>query len=120
MSKNAWSPGPDQPVGEVVRVRVAPLARDRVDRLDLVRPHLVEPLAGEPDDLVLPDAGLEHVDDVLVDAVDHGGGLAQQHDLVHGLDRPGVQHVLLDVDDPQALRLHLEQEGGLDDVDPDR
>ena len=82
MSKNAWSPGPDQPVGEVVRVRVAALARDRVDRLDLVRAHLVQPLVGQRDDLVLPDAGLERLDDVLVDAVDHRRGLGQQHDLV--------------------------------------
>ena len=82
MSKNAWSPGPDQPVGEVVRVRVAPLAGDRVDRLDLVGAHLVEPLVGQRDDLVLADAGLQHLDDVLVDAVDHRRRLVEQHDLV--------------------------------------
>ncbi len=76
---------PDQPVGEVVRVRVAPLAGDRVDRLDLVGAHLVEPLVGQRDDLVLPDAGLERLDDVLVDAVDHRRGLVEQHDLVGDL-----------------------------------
>src|SRR6202000_797976 len=36
--------GADEAVGEVVRVRVAALARDRVHGLDLVGAHLVEPL----------------------------------------------------------------------------
>ena len=112
--------GPDQPVGEVVRVRVAPLPRDRVDRLDLVRAHLVEPLVGERHDLVLADARLERLDDVLVDPVHHRHGLGQQHDLVARLDHPSVEHELLGVDDGQSLPLHLEEERRLDDVDADR
>src|SRR4051794_21692832 len=113
----AW---PDQPVGEVVRVRVAPLAGDGVDRLDLVRPHLVEALVGEGDDLVLADAGLQPLDDPLVDPVDHRDGLGQQHDLVGRLDDARVQHVLLGVDDGESLPLHLEEERRLDEVDPHR
>ena len=111
---------PDDAVGEVVRMRVAPLARDRVDRLDLVRTQLIEPLVRQCDDLVLPNTRLERVDDVLVDPVDHRRGLVQQHDLVLRLDHPGIQHVLLGVGDLEALPLHLEEEGRLDDVDADR
>ena len=37
----------DQPVGEVVRMRRAALAGNRVDRLDAIRAHFVEPLGGE-------------------------------------------------------------------------
>ena len=48
--------GPDDAVGEVVRVRVASLARDRVDRLHLVTAELVQSLVRERDDLVLADA----------------------------------------------------------------
>jgi phosphoserine phosphatase len=74
--------GADDAVGEVVRVRVAPLAGDRVDRLDLVRAELVQPLVRQGHDLVLAHARLECLDDVLVDPVDHRGGLVEQHDLV--------------------------------------
>ena len=109
--------GADEPVGEVVRVRVAPLTGDRVDRLDLVGAHLVEALVGVRDDLVLAHPGLQHLDDVLVDAVDHRRRLVEQDDLVGRLDHPGVEHELLAVDDRQALPLHLEQERRLDDVD---
>ena len=116
MSKNAWSPGPDQPVGEVVRVRVAALAGDRVDRLDLVGAHLVEPLVRQRDDLVLPDAGLQRLDDVLVDAVDHRRGLVEQHDLVAGLDLARVEHQLLGVADVMPAACELEQHRRLDDV----
>ena len=111
---------PDQPVGEVVRMRVAALARDRVDRLDLVGAHLDQPLAGQGDDLVLAYAGFQRLDDVLVDAVDHRGRLREQHDLVGRLELPGVEHQLLAVDDREPLALHLEEECRLHDVDPDR
>ena len=111
---------PDEPVGEVVRMGIASFPADRVDGLHLIGPHRVEPLVHQRDDLVLPDAGLEHLDDVLIDPVDHRGGLGEQHDLVGGLDLPRVEHALLAVDDSQSLPLHLEQERGLDDVDADR
>src|SRR3954453_19381874 len=111
---------PDQPVGEVVRVGVAALAGDRVDRLHLVRAQLIEALVGVGDDLVLADARLQPLRDPLVDAVHHRDRLGQQHDLVGRLDHPGVEHVLLGVDDAQPLTLHLEQERRLHEVDADR
>src|ERR1035437_4496662 len=67
--------GTDNSVGEVVRVRVAPLTRDCVNCLDLVGTHLVESLVGERDDLVLTNTGLEGFEDVLIDTVDHCRGL---------------------------------------------
>ena len=48
----------DQAVGEVVRMRRAALARNRVDRLDAVGAHLVEARRRERDDLRFLDAGL--------------------------------------------------------------
>ena len=112
--------GPDDAVGEVVRMRVASLARDRVDRLHLVAAELIESLVRERDDLVLAHARLEHVDDVLVDAVDHRCRLVEQHDLVLRLDDAGVEHRLLGVAHRDALPLQLEQERGLNDVDAER
>jgi hypothetical protein len=112
--------GPDDAVGEVVRMRVAPLARDRVDRLHLVAAELVQPLVGQRDDLVLAHPRLQHVDDVLVDAVDHRRGLVEQHDLVRRLDDAGVEHGLLGVANRDALPVQLEQERGLDDVEAER
>ena len=120
MSKNAWSPGRMSRSEKLCGCGLHRSPRDRVDRLDLVRTHLVEPLVRERDDLVLAHARLERLDDVLVDAVDHRGGLGEQHDLVGRLDLPRVEHQLLAVDDRQALPLHLEQERRLDDVDAHR
>ena len=79
----------DQPVGEDVRVRAAPLARDRVDRLDELRAHLEQARVRERHDVALADARLQRLEDVLVDAVDHRAGLRQQHDLVRALDLAG-------------------------------
>ena len=90
MSKYAWSPGRIEPVGEHVRVRAAPLAGDRVDRLDELRPHLEQPRVRQRHDVALADAGLQDLEDVLVHAVDHRAGLGQQHDLVRALDLAGV------------------------------
>src|SRR5262245_3264218 len=76
----------DDAVGEVVRVRATALARDRVDRLDAVRAHLVEALGGQADDLVLARARLERLEDVLVDAVDHRRGHVEWGRLVMALE----------------------------------
>ncbi len=105
MSKNAWSPGRMHAVGEIVRVRIAALAGDGVDRLDVVRAHLVEHLVGLGDDVVLAHAGLQLLVDHLIDAVDHGGGLVEQHDLVDVLDLARIEHHLLAVDELQAFLL---------------
>ena len=94
MSKKAWSPGPQQPVGEHVRVGVAAVARDGVDRLDLFRPHLEEQLVRAPDDLVLVHPGPQHPVDLVVDGVDEPGRLVEQHDLLRRLDRArGEEHL---------------------------
>src|SRR5215470_5181703 len=87
----------DDPVGEVVRVRAAALARDRIDRLDAVRAHLVEALGGQADDLVFARAGLERLEDVLVDAVDHRRRHVEQGQLVLALEHPRLEHHLLAV-----------------------
>ena len=60
---------------------------------------------------------LQHLEDVLIYAVDHGARLRQQHDLVGALDLAGVHHRLLAVDHPQPGRLEREEHGGLGEVD---
>ena len=120
MSKKAWSPGRMQAVGEVVRVRIAALAGDGVDRLDVVGAHLVEHLVGLRDDVVLADARLQLLPDHVVGAVDHRGGLVEQDDLVDVLDLAGVEHDLLAVDDLHAGLLQLEEHRRLGEVDADR
>src|SRR5687768_8063016 len=62
--------GANQAISEIVRMRRAALTRDRVDRLDAIRAHLVEPARRKRHDLRLLDAGLERLGDVLVHAVD--------------------------------------------------
>ena len=89
--------GAEQAVGEIVRMWVAALTRDGVDRLDLVRAHLIEPLGGVGDDIAFAHAGLQFLEDLMIDAVYHGGGLIEQHDLVDILDLARVQHGLLGV-----------------------
>ena len=68
----------DQPVGEHVGMRAAPLAGDRVDGLDELGAHLEQPGVGQADDVALPHAGLQRLEDVVVHAVDHGAGLGEQ------------------------------------------
>ncbi len=111
---------PDHAVGEVVRMRVAPLAGHRVDGLHVVGAHVVEPLAGQRHDLVLPYARPQRLCDVGVDAVHHGGRDRQQGDLVGRLDLPRVQHHLLAVADLDALALEFEDGGQLGEVHADR
>src|SRR4030095_4589842 len=110
----------DDPVREVVRMRAAPLAGDRVDRLHAVRAHLVEPPGGEADDLVLAGAGLERLEDVLVDAVDHRGRHVEERQLVLALEHPRLEHYLLAVADLDAGFLQSEEEWRLDQIDAER
>ena len=60
---------PDQPVGEHVRMRAAPLTGDRVDRLHLLRPVLVQVAADQGDAGVLPDARAQVPVELVVGAV---------------------------------------------------
>ena len=71
-----------EPVGEHVRMRVAAVARDGVDRLDLLRAHLEQQLVRARDDLVLVDARPQHPVDLVVDGVDEPGRLVEQRDLL--------------------------------------
>src|SRR5437867_5461944 len=104
-------------VGEVVRVGAAALTRDRVDRLDAVGAHGVEPLRRERHDLVLADARSEGLGDILVDPVHHRRGHVQERELVRALERARLEHHLLAVAHPYARLLKREQEGRLDNVD---
>ena len=85
----AWT---QEPVGEDVRMRVAAVARDGVDRLDLLGAHLEEQLMGARHDLMLVHAGTEHPVDLLVDRVDQPGRLVEQGDLLRRLDLARLEH----------------------------
>ena len=49
--------GADHAVGEIVRVRIAALAGDRVDRFDVVGAMAIQELVDHADDVVLAHAG---------------------------------------------------------------
>ncbi len=85
---------PQEPVGEDVRVRVATVARDRVDRLHLLGAHLEQQLVRPRDDLVLVDAGAQHPVDLVVDRVDEPGRLVEERDLLGGLDLARLEECL--------------------------
>ncbi len=112
--------GPDHAVGEIVGVRIAALAGNRVDRLDVVGAVRVEEAVRVCHDVGLARAWFELLEDLLVDAVDHRGRAVEQRDLVDVLDLSRFQHHLLAVDDLEAGRLQLEHHRRLDDVDADR
>ena len=101
-------------------MRVAALARDRVDRLHVVRAHLVEHLVGQRDDVVLAHAGFQLFVDHVIDAIDHAGRLGQQLDLVPVLDLARRQHDLLAVDHLDALLLQRVEHGRFGIVDAHR
>ena len=81
-----------QPVGERVRVRVAAVARDGVDRLDVLRSEVEQRLHRLGDDLVLGDPGAERPVDLVVHGVDDRRGVIEQGELVLGLELARVQH----------------------------
>ena len=113
-------PGAQRAVGEHVRVRAAALARDRVDALDELRPHVVEDLVDQRDALVLAEPGPHRPVELLVSGVDHHAGLVEQGDLVNGLDHPRLLQQLLAVDHLDPEPLQREQDRRLDRVDPER
>ena len=108
------------PFGEVMRVRAAALAGDRVDRFDAVGAHLVQALGGERDDLRFLHARLERLRDVLVDAVDHRRSHVEERELVDVLYLARFEHDLLPVAHLDALFLQREEHRRLDDVDAER
>src|SRR5579885_1536639 len=109
-----------QAVGEDVRVRVAAVARDGVDRLDLLGAHLEQELLRARDDLVLVDARAEHAVDLLVDGVDEAGRLVEQRDLVRRLDLARLEHDARPVGHVQARALQRLEGHEVCHVDPER
>ena len=103
-----------------MRVRAAALAGDRVDALDVLRPHLVEPRRDQRHGVVLAHARLHRLVEVVIRGVHHAGRMRQQRDLVLRLDLARVRHQLLAVDDVQAFLLRGQRHRRLDDVDADR
>jgi hypothetical protein len=101
-------------------MRVAALAGDRVDRLHVVRAHLVEQLVRQRDDVVFAHAGFQLLVDHVVDAIDHAGRLRQKLDLVPVLDLARAQHDLLAVDDLDAFFLQRVEHRGFGIVDAHR
>ena len=120
MSKKAWSPGRMIRSVKLCGCGLQRSPGDRVDRLDAVGAHAVKPHRRQGDDVVLPDAGLERLGDVEVDAVDHGRRHVEQHQLVDALDLARLQHGLLRVAHVDAELLQLEHHRHLDDVDAER
>ena len=65
-------------------------------------------------------ARLQLLPDHVIDAVDHRGGLVEQHDLVDVLDLAGIEHHLLAVDDLHSRLLQFEEHRRLGEIDADR
>ena len=111
---------PQEPVGEDVRMRVAAVARDGVDRLDLLRAHLEQQLVRARDDLVLVDAGAQHPVDLVVDRVDDPGRLVEERDLLGGLDLARLEEHLGAVGDVHPGALQRLDRDEVRHVDPER
>ena len=103
-----------------MRVRVAAIARDGVDRLDLLGAELEEQLHGPRHDLVLAHARAQHAVDLLVDGVDDRRRVLEQRDLVGRLDRAGPHHHGLRVGRLDALALQRVERLHVGQVDPQR
>ena len=64
--------------------------------------------------------GFKRLVDVVIDPVDHGAGLAEEHDLIGALDLPGEHHGLLSVGDLEPFLLQGKKDRSLRHVDPQR
>ena len=101
-------------------MRIAALARDRVDRLDVVGAVRVEELVDLGDDVVFADARTEHFIDHVIGAIDHRGRAVEQRDLVGRLYLARAQHDLLAVLYLEPGLLEFEHHRRFDDVNADR
>ena len=110
----------DQPVGEVVRMRAAALARNRIDRFDTIGSHFIQTFRCERDDLAFLHTGLQFGGDILVHAIHHARCDVQQRDLVVAFDLTRGEHHLLAVADLDALFLQGEQHRGFAYVEAQR
>src|SRR5215218_6676468 len=111
---------PEQSVREHVRVRVAAVSGDGVDRLALLRAELEEDLHRARHDLVLAHAGPQHSIDLLVDGVHDGSRMLEQRDLLFGFDRARLHHHRLRVRRLDALTLQGVQRLHIGEVDAER
>src|SRR4051812_40797882 len=112
--------GADHAVGEIMRMRAAALAGDRVDRFDAIGAHFIQPLGRERDDFVFAHARLQSFEDVLVDAVAHCRRHVEQRNFVNALDFARFEHDLLAILHFEPEFLQREQKWRLDDVDAER
>ncbi len=71
------SPGADQAVGEVVRMRIAALAGNRVHRFDVVGAVAIKEVIDHSDDVVLAHARPQFLVNEVIGAVNHRGGVVQ-------------------------------------------
>jgi hypothetical protein len=117
-SKNALITGPQQSIGEHVRVGVAPIAGDCVDGFDLLRAELEEHLHRPCHDLVLAHTRSQHAVDLLVDGVDDRSRVLEQRDLAVRLERAGPHHHGLSVRRLDALPLQRVKGLHVGEVDP--
>src|SRR6202048_483995 len=107
-------------VGEIVRMRIAALPGDGIDRLHVIGAVPIEELVDLADDVVLAHPRLELLIDELIGAGHHGGGAVEKRDLVDVLDLARLQQDLLAIGDLEPGLLQLEQHRRLDDVYADR
>ncbi len=112
--------GAQQAVGEHVRVRVAAIAGDGVDRLDLLGAELEQQPLGVGDDLVLTNARAQRLVDLLVDRVDDRGRMVEQRDLVLGLELARLHQHRLGVGGRDVATLQREQRLHVGQVDTQR
>ena len=80
-----------------MRVRGAPLPRDRVHPLHVLAAQVIQHLGDQAHALVLPHAGRQELIQPLIRRIHHGARLRQQADLLAGLDPPRLQEHLLPV-----------------------
>ena len=103
-----------------MRMRVAAIPRDGIDRLDLLGTELEEQLHRPRHDLVLAHARTQHAVDLVVDTVDDRGCMLEQRDLLCRLDRAGPHHHGLGVSRLDALPLQRVERLHVRQVDPER
>src|SRR5262245_40685245 len=106
--------GPDQPVGEIMRMRIAAFTRYSIHRLNVIGAVPVEEFIDLGDDVVFAHARLELFVDHVIGAVDHGRGTIKERDLVGRLEFAWLQPDLLAIDDLHAGFLQFEHHCRLD------
>ena len=112
--------GAYQPVGKVMRVRAAALARDGIDRLHAIRTHFVEALGRQRHDFAFAHAGFQRFEYILIHAIAHGRGHVEQRDFIVAFDLARVQHHLLAINHVEAQLLQRKQKQRLAHINAQR